>query len=272
MNKRYQLIAFDMDGTLLNSRKQISEETRKAIRYAVRNGKVVALSTGRCLPELYEFLDVIPEVRYLICVSGGYIYDTAEHRFIYNNPLKTEDVKRILEVSRQEDCMVHMLNDLSIVSKSDVSRMEEFHMAVYRPMYERVTTMVDDIYTYYEINLPQITKLNLYHRTETDRERTISRLSNLNIEVVRSEVTSAECSNKGVTKGTGLLQLCRHLSIEIEETIAVGDADNDIEILKTAGHGIAMANANEHVKKICPVVVADNDHDGCAEAIYKYLM
>lgn len=261
-----------MDGTLLNSEKKISEKTLEAIDFAVQQGKIVALSTGRCLPELYEFLEQLKNVRYLMCVSGAYIYDTVERRFIYTNPLSHENVKKILEISGKEDCMVHILNDLSVVEKRDVERMDHFHMEVYRPMYERVTTMVEDIETYYEENQPQVMKLNLYHSGPEARERTMQRLADLDIEAVRSEITSAECSGKGVTKGTGLKWLCQYLSIKVEETIAVGDADNDIEILKTAGLSIAMGNANEKVKQICDVVVSDHNHDGCAEAIYQYLL
>ena len=69
-----------------------------------------------------------------------------------------------------------------------------------------------------------------------------------------------------------LFRLCEHLGIEIDETIAVGDADNDLNILETAGLAIAVGNANEHVKAVAAVVVNDCDHDGCAEAIDKYLL
>ena len=66
--------------------------------------------------------------------------------------------------------------------------------------------------------------------------------------------------------------MCEFLDIPMEQTIAVGDADNDIDILTAAGLSIAMGNANETVKSICDVVVGDCDHDGCAEAIRRYLL
>ena len=87
-----------------------------------------------------------------------------------------------------------------------------------------------------------------------------------------SEATGLEMNAKGVDKGTGLKQLCKHLGISIDETIVVGDADNDKEALGVAGLAIAMGNAKESVKEIADVIVSDNDHDGCAEAIEKYLM
>lgn len=271
MDKSYKLIAFDMDGTLLNTEKKISRKTAAAIKDASEHGKVIVLSTGRGLAELVEFLPDLQGVRYLICVSGGYIYDTVTQGFIYSNPLSDENIKSILKISRQEETMIQMLSDLSVAAKKDLDRLEDFHMGVYRPLYERVCTIVEDMYEYYKTQKPQIAKLNLYHTSVEARERTFERLSKLNIEAVRSEITSTECSSKGVTKGTGLLKLCEYLGISVEETIAVGDADNDIEILKTAGLSIAMGNARESVKAIADVIVSDNDHDGCVEAIYQYL-
>lgn len=94
----------------------------------------------------------------------------------------------------------------------------------------------------------------------------------LSVSAVYSEIASLELTAAGVNKGTGLVKLCEHLGISVDETIAVGDADNDIAILKTAGLAVAMGNAEEYVKALADVVVADCDHDGCAEAIEKYLL
>lgn len=266
------MITFDMDGTLLNSKKQISKKTLEAIEYATSHGKIVVFCTGRGLPELYEFLPDAKGVRYLICVSGGYVYDTANQCAIYANALSDDAVKKILEVSKQEDCMVHILNNLSIVKRDDVRHIEHFHMADYKPLYERVATMVEDVYDYYDLHKPEVMKINIYHSSETGRKNTIRRLSDIDIEAVEAETTALECTRKGVTKREGLLRLCEYLSIDIKDTVAVGDADNDIDVLNTAGLSIAMGNANERVKEICDVVVADNDHDGCVEAIFNYFM
>ena len=77
---------------------------------------------------------------------------------------------------------------------------------------------------------------------------------------------------KGIDKGVGLKKLCEHLGLPLEQTIAVGDADNDTMALKTAGLSIAMGNATEPIKALADVIVADCDHNGCAEAIDKYLL
>ena len=79
-----------------------------------------------------------------------------------------------------------------------------------------------------------------------------------------------EVSPRSVSKGAGLVNLCKHLEIPLEETVAIGDAENDLEILQLAGVGVAMGNAIDSVKKIADFVTADNDHGGIVKAIEKY--
>lgn len=269
---KYKVIAFDMDGTLLNSRKQISEHTLEAINRAFDAGKEVILSTGRCVAELREYFKRIPRLRYVVCSSGAILYDVKEEKILYSNSISIELAEKILAESKKEDLMVHLLAIESIVQKKDIPQMERFGMGAYRPMYEKVTTQVDDIYEYYKEHPFEVPKLNLYHATTEGREKTRKRLAGLDLVLADAEKTALECSATGVTKGTGLLRLCEHLGVEPEETIAVGDADNDLNILETAGLAIAVGNANEHVKAVAAVVVNDCDHDGCAKAIDKYLL
>ena len=142
--------------------------------------------------------------------------------------------------------MIHFFsNGRSIVSKKDISNMAKYQMSIYQPMFTRVATTVNDIVDYAK-NHP-IEKINLYHQNESTRTKTFDKL-------------------------TGLIKLCDYLDIDLNQTIAVGDADNDLDVLKTAGLAVAMKNANDNVKKICDVIVNDNDHDGCKEAIEKYLI
>lgn len=267
-----RLIAFDMDGTLLNSQKQITPRTLEAIARADAAGKIIALSTGRCLAELADYMPVLTKVRYLCCVSGGYVYDAAERSFISNDPIPAETVREIIKITRLEDCMVQLMNADSIVRCADVENMHLYGMGSYRDMFRRVTVMKDDVRRYFLEETPAVNKICVYHRDPACRERTIERLKSLDIEVARSETTSAECSPKGITKATGLCRLSEKLDIPMSRIIAVGDADNDVEALKAAGLAVAMGNAKDSVKQICGATVADNDHDGCAEAIDRFLL
>lgn len=271
---KYKLIALDMDGTLLNSKKQITGGTKKMIRRAAEEGKIVALSTGRGLAELHEYLEQVPEVRYLDCTSGAVVYDCQEKKVIARRTISVSDMEKLMEIASQEDVMVHFLSERSIVQKDKVEKMEEYHMGIYKTMFETKADHYEDIFKFYSDNPVPMEKCNIYHHTPEERTVTEEKIkaAGLPVVMVHAEETSLEITAEGVNKAAGLLALCRHLDISPEETIVVGDADNDREVLQTAGLAIAMGNAADHIKALADVVVADCDHDGCAEAIEKYLL
>lgn len=271
---QYELIAFDMDGTLLNSRKEITPVTAEALKRAAKAGKQIALSTGRCRPELISYIRQIPEIRYLICSSGALVYDVQEKKEICKNLLEPSLVKKLLELSMKEGAMMHLLDKDSIVQTDQFEHMERYGMGIYKPMYERVVTAWDDLYASYCAAPFPVEKVNFYHTDQESRERTRERIreAGLPVILVNAENSSLEISASGVDKGNGLEQLCKYLKIPVDRTIAVGDADNDIRILKTAGLSVAMGNALPHIRELADVIVADCEHDGCAEAVEKYLL
>ncbi len=270
----YKLIAFDMDGTLLNSRKEIDPETIKAIHEAKQAGKTIILSTGRGPSELTEYEEELVDVDYYCCISGALVYDTKKKVAVYSHPMKAEIVQQVFDIAEKEDIMIQFLNEESIVSKSDWEHMEDYGMGVYKQMFRRVCYMVDDVKDWFMNDPMDMEKMNLYHRSPKVRERTRKRMveAGIPVEMVHAELGSLELTAKGVSKGKGLRKLCEHLGLSIEETIMVGDADNDIEGLKAAGLAIGMGNSKPSIAPYVDVYVADNDHGGCVEAIRKYLL
>lgn len=91
----YKLIVFDMDGTLLNSNKQISKKTQEAIARAVAHNKIMILNTGGNPAELEEFYDILPGVRYLNCISGALVYDLKEKKALYQKSFDEDILKNI---------------------------------------------------------------------------------------------------------------------------------------------------------------------------------
>lgn len=273
-NSHYQLVAFDMDGTLLNSQKYITDQTINAVNKAIQKDKIVIFNTGRCLAELKEFLELIPEISYLNCISGSFVYDLKKHKTIYSKALDIQTVIKLMEIAKQEDTMIQLLTQESIVQKDKIPMMEKYHIGVYQKMYEKVTTQWEDIYKQYIENPFPVEKLNIYHTSSSARERTKQRIQEMNLEVemANAEESSVEVNAKGIHKGIGLEKLCEYLNIPLSQTIVVGDADDDIEVLKKAGLAVAMGNANEKIKQLSDVIVSDNDHDGCVEVIEKYLI
>ena len=212
---KYKLAAFDMDGTFLDSRKEIRPSTADACKRASAAGRILAIDTGRAVSELT-------------------LYPFGEMGIRYGMP--------------------------------------HFQMAVYQPLYEATTSLVDDVRAFAIEHAHEINKMNMYHATPEGRLRTQERLAHLPLDFTYAEQTSFEVTPQGVSKGTGLVDLCEVLGLPIEEAIGVGDAFNDVPMLKMAGLGVAMGNSNEAALQAADVVVGDNDHDGIAEVIDRYLM
>lgn len=271
--EQYKLIAFDMDGTLLNSQKKITDKTCEAIQKAIDAGIIVILNTGRCVAELEEYMDVLKNIQYINSTSGALVYDRKSDKDIYSSALDVDTVKAILDIVSSKNVMIDFFTRESIVQRDKIEKMEQYRMEVYRDMFERVTVKWEDICGQYLEKPFPVAKLNIYHTSEEARNYTRQRIEELQlgVEMVNAETTSLEISAKGIDKGIGLEKLCQYLNISLSQTIVVGDADNDIGAMKKAGLAVAMGNANERIKELADVMVADNDHDGCREVIEKYI-
>ena len=270
---KYKLAAFDMDGTFLDSHKEIRPSTVEACKRASDAGKILAIDTGRAVSELtlYPFGEM--GIRYGACTCGTVIYDFEQGLVLAKKVIPAEFIPILAEASAKEDLMLQvMVNGISYVEAADVANMPHFQMAVYQPLYEATTSLVDDVRAFAIEHAHEINKMNMYHATPEGRLRTQERLAHLPLDFTYAEETSFEVTPQGVSKGTGLVDLCSILGIPIEEAIGVGDAFNDVPMLKMAGLGVAMGNSNEAALKAADVVVGDNDHDGIAEVIDRYLM
>lgn len=270
---RYDLIAFDMDGTLLDGNRQIRPDSQDAIADAVSAGKTVILSTGRSPSELKDYKKELKHVRYYICESGALLLDASENRILSSVQIPEDTIRQILNLSADKNVMFYIIsNGQAIISRHAACHIADYGMGHFEEFMTRICKMVDDpVADYYEHPYP-IEKINIFCDTPELRESLIEAFSGLSIEMARAEVTSLELSPKGITKGAGLKKLCELLSIPLERTIAVGDADNDMDILKTAGLSVAMGNASAHIRELSDVTVSDNNHGGCAEAIHQYLL
>lgn len=270
--KDYKLIALDMDGTLLTSNKSILPETIEDINAAVKVGKDVVFSTGRGLVEMKSFFEQIPQINYAIVFSGAVVYNITEKEIIYCDSIPQQVALEIIKIADAFQAMAHLLTlNESIVDKRQVQQMAEYNMKIYQSSFLKITTQVDSLAEAC-INYPSFPKVNIYFRRREDRMAAYEQLKLYPITFAFAEEASLEMSPLNTTKGTALLHLASHLGIDVSETIAVGDADNDRDILLKAGLAVAMENANKDIKKMADEIVTDNDHNGTGEAIKKFLL
>ncbi len=269
----YQLLAADMDGTLLNSRKEISPEDAAAITRALEAGKQVVFSTGRCIGELEPFLALFPAMRYVLCESGACVYDRAEDRAIHLQPIAPQLAKTILDYTKERDIMPQVLvHNRAVMDIRHLTDLSHFKMSHYENHFRQNCLSTNDIYRYCQAQEWTFEKICLYHTSPEDRADTLLAMEGVSLTTALAEETSLEISAQGVDKGAGLEILCRHLGLPLEETIVVGDSFNDLSILKKAGLPVAVGNAAEPVKAACRAEVADCDHNGVSQAIEEYLL
>lgn len=266
----YKLLAFDMDGTILTSDKKMTPATIAKLDELEKRGIYVTVSTGRGLAELSDYRKDFQAIRYGILISGGIVYDFTNKKSLSVHPVAEDLIFELIDAGIEENAMIHLLTlENSIASEKDIDRMPEVHMGIYQDMFKRICQRCEDFKVYVRNNPGKVLKVNLYHLTQESRDRTVERMKNSGLNLVFAEGTSLEASPTNISKGSGLVELCDFLDIDVKDCVAIGDGFNDMEILKTAGVAVAMGNARDEVKKIADFVTDDNDHDGVLTAIEK---
>ena len=269
----YQLIAFDMDGTLLTSQKTIAKSSIAAIDRAHSAGKQVALSTGRSLSELGLYEKDLQGIRYAVLASGALIYDLEMKQTLAEQTLPAVVVDKVKALAEAHDLMVvGVINGQGYLQRSNFENIANYYMEIYTELYDKIAILVDNIYDLLAKEREHFDKINIYHFTARDRDQSYETLLSEKITMIKAEVSGLELTARGVEKGQGLAHLAQYLQLPMEQIIAVGDADNDESMIREAGFGVAMGNANENIKGLADIIVADNDHGGCAQAIDDVLL
>ncbi len=274
-SKEYQLIALDMDGTVLNDRKQLTANVEAAIHDALAAGKEVVFCTGRSYAEMRQVLKSFPDMHYLLGESGALLYDVRHERVLSHVTVDPSFVEKMRpHVENRDICPYLFSNGESYLHPDQADRLAYYEMPAYANTIPKVAGRVDNIYEEAQSGRLPAEKFCLFHHSVEDRDTTWKLLGHLldEVEAVDSEISSLEITAKGVSKGYGLKRLSELTGIRTEEMIMVGDADNDLEGIRAVGLGIAMGNANARVKAAAKVAVRDNNHDGVAQAIREYLL
>ncbi len=269
----YRLLTLDMDGTALDSSKHVLPSTRAAVHALVALGVPVAFCSGRNTKELAEPHAELPEVQYAIGVNGALVYDYAEGRAIRSTPIATQPLLHAIAAAQAVGSGVHLLTGSdSLATRDVVAHTARYHMGAYHDFYQRSCTPVDDIVAAAREHAGDVLKCNLYHLDVASREVTLARLQGEDLSLVFSEKTSLECTAPGISKARGLADLAAYLGISPSQVVSIGDGPNDKDCLEATGLPIAMGNATPEIKAICRMVVADNDHNGVAEAIRRVFL
>ena len=272
-DKLYDLAALDMDGTLLNSAHEITPFTREALNRVDAAGKVIALCTGRCLSELRAHLGCVSGIRYAINESGGCLYDVRADRILRQAVIDSAVVERLFDLAAPRDVMLQCFFDnQSYVQPDDVALMPRYHMGGFEAAFLAGSIFTTDIRALWHASGSPMTKFNLYFASEEEKARFTGQMGHLDLCVTGCLGVGYEISPKGAGKDDGLRMLCDHLGIPVGRSMAVGDGNNDIELMQAAGFSVAMGNAVEAVRLVADATTDDCDHDGAGKAVLRYML
>lgn len=256
------LFCTDLDGTLLREDKTVSAENRAAIEYFKSEGGLFTFITGR-MPFFATsiFRTVQPNAPFG-CINGGGVYDEETRSYLWRQELPRSALELVEYVDRSIEGIGIQVN---VFDKVYFSR-ENSAMALFR----EVTGAKNLVLDYHDVHEP-IAKILF----GDEREEVILRLESLlrahpragEFDFIRSERTLFEILPKGISKGTALQKMTECLHVSPAKTIAIGDYNNDIGMMRAAGLGIAVANAVPALKAVADHVTVSNEEHAIARVI-----
>ena len=272
-------ILLDIDGTLTNHKKEITPLTKKALMDAQDLGIRLVIASGRPAKGIYQYGDQLEMAKHhglFVCYNGAKVIDCETHETYVDVTFPVETAKSVLQHMKKFNVIPIVTSDTHMLVE-DVYRCmikdgtREFNVIQYESRMNNYKLMeVEDLEEY--VNVPQNKIL-----TAGDSDYLKAHYKEM-AEPFKDELNMMFTSNfyyeftaKGVDKGSALTVAMSKLGIKPEECIAFGDAENDISMLKFAGISVAMANGQDAVKNIATEVTDDNEHDGIAKALYKYI-
>ncbi|WP_240339680.1 Cof-type HAD-IIB family hydrolase [Halobacillus ihumii] len=245
MEKDIKLIALDMDGTLLNEDLQVSKRNHDAIQKAKNKGIHVVLSTGRSLATCQEIAESLGRSSYMVTINGGEIYDK-DFKLVEQNLLDPKHVERLWELRNG-----HGIHFWTSTVQGQFSSQQPF---------DKEVVDYDWLKFGFDIEDDEVRQVIL------DELR-----NNEGLEITNSSPTNIEINPVGVNKAAALLKVCNKLDMKMSQVMSIGDSMNDLAMIREAGFGVAMGNAQEIVKEEADWVTKTNENDGVAHAIERIL-
>ena len=262
---RYKLIAIDVDGTLVSDDFIISDQNKSAIYAAVDRGVHVVLCSGRSYASLKLFADELGLNNYTISFNGC---------IIHKNGVVIHDMKLPAKTAFN---ILHELKgfDIDPVVYWDIYGIYAYNKRKYADLYldtcKAEPTFIND---FTEITNDSLYKIIALGENEVlqNVKHHFKRFDNVCNMFFSGHYLFEFCSPKA-SKGAALSSVCSLLKVSAEDTIAIGDSDNDISMIEAAGLGVAMQNANSHVKASANYITTnDCRNHGVAEVIDKFVL
>lgn len=265
-----KLVTIDLDGTLFDNVKNISNENKIAIKKCHDLGVKIVIATGRPITgvkPVLEELGLTTDEDYVIIYNGAKIYNVGKNELISSTNITGKTVKEIYHEANRLGVNVHAfrINDELITPKHNP----------YTDIEARLNHVEDHLFDFNQIKDDDL----FIKAMMIDSEENINRIIPLvnqyfydTLSVNRSSKIFYEFLNKNSDKGKGLITLAKYLNINIKDTMAIGDAGNDLPMIMAAGVGVVMENAFPEIKKHGTFITKSNIDNGVAYALDKFIL
>jgi len=261
---KYKLLAVDVDGTLLNTRREITMHTKQRIQKAIGEGIVFTICSGRPVQGVKIITDMLEVDIPVITYNGAMVI--AGGKVIFSCTMREEDVLQIERLGREwgtaiviwadNELYVNEINERTL----KYAQLSGVKPQVYSDVKKLISIGVSKVLWYDEIE-----RINEF-------ERRLDGLLSPSVNYHTSQPIYLEFVDKKVSKAVALEKMGEYYGIRREEMIAIGDGFNDLPMLEYAGLGVAMGNAPEEVKNAADYVTLSNDEDGVAKVIDLFIL
>ncbi len=289
----YKLIAIDLDGTLLDTYGQVSEENKQAVNKAMQKGVQVVLTSGRGPASVRNLALDIGADKYVICGNGAIVYDLQNKKTLYQNYLDKNKVLQLIKICEENSIYYCVYTENSIVTKSLNYNTLFYHHENSRKPDDKKTNIniVQDIYEYI-LNRQEedygkimvcddntIIFNSIMKKFKMVKNIDVLEVGHMSRKIIKDgtkeyplEYYYTEISSQNVDKWSAISYLINHLGIMPEEVMAIGDNINDQTMLENAGLGVAMANSAPYIQEMADEVTLSNDENGVSKVLEKYVI
>ena len=263
----FKIISLDIDGTLTNSEKKITEMTRKKLFEFQENGGKVILASGRPTMGIKPYADILRLSEYggyILAFNGGSMIDCKSGKILFEKTLPPHVIPEIYDIIKDYPVGINTYEGECIIAGRQINQ--------YTELEARINGMkikfVEDFVGY--VDFP-VNKCLLQGDPEVilQLEKLLSEKYKGQLGIFKSEAFFLEIVPQGIDKAESIDRLLNMLNISTEECIACGDGFNDISMIRYAGLGVAMSNAKEPVKEAADYITLSNDEDGIAHLLMK---
>lgn len=268
-----KILFTDLDGTLLDSKKNISKKTYNKICEMTAAGHIFVMASGRSLTsvlQVKEHLGLHQEGVYITSYNGAIVYDCANKKIVDEHRVSLETAQLVYNLGIKEGVHCHTYSDTHILCHEEDKELDFYKINIHQPHY-----LTDTLSDYITQGPHKLLAINVDDKSKLEQfgNKVFSLPCSKELTCAFSNQFLLEFFSKDAGKGNSLKSLCNILNIPLEYSYAIGDAGNDISMIQAAGTGLAMANATEDVKEIADYITEhDNDHDAMAEVIDKFFL